>query len=357
MFFEVGDRRSAAQEYQKFTAATVQAAPVYLNSKATAEKACEIIKEAASQGAQLIAFPEVFISGYAYWSWFMSPLRGSSWFKRFFLSSVFADGPEVQLVQRAAERYKVNVVIGINERSPNSMGTVYNTNLTIGVDGKLLNRHRKLVPTFAEKVVWGSGDGRGIRAVKTSIGRLGSLACGENTNTLARFSLLAQGEQVHVMNYMAYPFVKSYDTTIGMKIRGAAHSFEGKVFTLVSTSAMSDEIVDALGTTAEYRDLLTGTPNAFSGIYGPDGQLRSAGITDREGIDYAEIDLNECIELKQFHDILGHYNQFNVFELRLNGRIMNPSYEIDVDQQVPMRSLGADRVVGLESGTMPSASE
>ena len=117
-------------------------------------------------------------------------------------------------------------MIGVNESVPYSLGTVFNTNLIIGPGG-LLGRHRKLVPTFAEKLTWASGDGSSLR-VHDDFGRIGVLACGENTNTLARLRLLAQGELIHIANYIAFPFVANYDMPEAIRIRAGAHSFEGR---------------------------------------------------------------------------------------------------------------------------------
>lgn len=312
--------QATADRYPKFVAAAVQAAPAFLDTRATTEKACRLIDEAAGHGATLIAFPEVFIAGYPYWNWMMSPLEGSEWFRKLYLSAIDVPGPEVRALQRAAERHGATVVIGVNERSPVSMGTIYNTNLVIDAEGRLIGRHRKLVPTFAEKLTWGSGDGSTITVYETAIGRLGTLACGENTNTLARFALLAQGEQVHVANYIAFPFTKNYDMPEAIKIRAGAHSFEGKVYTVVACSAMSDEIRDMLGTTSKAREQLSGTPNAFSGIFGPHGTLISQPLIDDEGIVYGEIDITASIEPKQFQDIIGHYNRFDIFNLTVNAR-------------------------------------
>src|SRR6185295_3339822 len=131
-----------------------------------------------------------------------------------------------------------------------------------------------------------------LRVHETRFGPLGVLACGENTNTLARYTLLAQGELVHVANYIAFPFVSNYDMPEAIRIRAGAHSFEGKIFTIVACSAMSPELVATLKPTPAHEKLLTGTPNAFSGIYGPDGRLVSEPMIDREGIVYADIDLS-----------------------------------------------------------------
>jgi predicted amidohydrolase len=310
-------------EFKPFKAAAVQAAPVFLDAAATVEKVCALAREAAGNGAELVVFPEVFVAGYPYWNWYMSPLEGSPWFAKLQKSSIQVPGPEVDRLIAEAARLDITVVIGINESVPYSLGTVFNTNLVIGPQG-LIARHRKLVPTFAEKLTWASGDGSSLRVHETKFGPLGVLACGENTNTLARYTLLAQGELIHVANYIAFPFICNYDMPEAIRIRAGAHSFEGKIFTIVACSAMSPELVATLKPTPAQEKMLTGTPNAFSGIYGPDGRLVGDPIIDKEGIAYAEIDLNRCIEPKQYHDILGHYNRFDIFRLEVNRTPLEP---------------------------------
>ena len=309
--------------FRVFKAAAVQAAPVFLDAEATVDKACALAAEAARAGAALVVFPEVFVAGYPYWNWYLSPLEGSRWFVRLQQSSVQVPGPQTEKLCEQAARLGIYIVIGVNESVPYSLGTVFNTNLIIGPEG-LIARHRKLVPTFAEKLTWTSGDGSSLRVHQTKFGPLGVLACGENTNTLARYTLLAQGELVHVANYIAFPFVSNYDMPDAIRIRAGAHSFEGKIFTIVACSAMSPALIAVLNPTPAHEKLLTGTPNAFSGIYGPEGRLVSEPIVDQEGIVYADIDLNRCIEPKQYHDILGHYNRFDIFTLEVNRTPLEP---------------------------------
>lgn len=309
-----------------FKAAAVQAAPIFLDTDATVDKACALISEAAGNGAALIAFPEVFVAGYPYWSWVMTPVEGSPWFQKLCQSAIEVPGPEIQRIAEAARSHGVHVVVGVNERSPIGIATLYNTMVFIGPDGRILGRHRKLVPTWAEKMTWAHGDGSSLRVYETEIGRLGGLACGENTNTLARYSLLAQGELVHVASYIALPVAPAdYDMAEAIRVRAAAHCFEGKVFTVVSCSTISEEIIAAMTATHPHvRETLMRKNSAFSGILGPDGRVVGEPLIDEEGIVYAEIDLNRCIQPRQMHDIIGHYNRFDVFDLRVNRRAQRP---------------------------------
>ena len=300
--------------------AAVQASPVFMDTDATVDKVCALIKEAAGNGAQLIAFPEVFISCYPYWSWFMSPVEGSPWFEKLARSAIEIPGPEIRRVAQAAKANNAFVVIGVNERSKHGVSTIYNTLVFISPEGKIVGRHRKLVPTWAEKLTWSNGDGSSLRVYDTPIGKIGGLACGENTNTLARFSLLAQGEMLHIASYISLPVAPpDYDMSEAIKVRAMAHSFEGKVFTIVSCSTVTDDIINLFTDTHPQADTLLRRENsAFSGVIGPDGRVVGTPLIDKEGIVYADCDLSKCIQPRQMHDITGHYNRFDVFNLQVN---------------------------------------
>ena len=305
--------------FPKFKAAAVQTSPVFLNVDKTIEKAISFIKEASSNGAQLIAFPEVFVAGYPYWNWIMTPVQGSKWYEQLYKNSVAVTDESMKPLFKAAKDFNMHVVIGINERG-DSYGEIYNTNLIIDNHGTLIGKHRKLVPTWAEKLTWSSGDGSSLKVYKTEIGPIGTLACGENTNTLARFTLLSQGELIHIANYISLPVAPpDYNMAEAIKIRAAAHSFEGKLFTVVSCSTISKEIMEVLKPDVpNIQELLTRKSSAFSGIIGPNGAVVGEPLIDDEGIVYADIDLEKCIQPKQMHDILGHYNRFDIFDLRVN---------------------------------------
>lgn len=306
-------------EFHKFKAAAVQTSPVFLNVEKTIDKAIGFIKEASANGAQLIAFPEVFVAGYPYWNWIMTPVQGSAWYEKLYKASVAVPSPEIDRLLLAAKENNIHIVIGINERGA-SYGEIYNTNLIIDNHGKLIGKHRKLVPTWAEKLTWSSGDGSSLKVYQTEIGPIGTLACGENTNTLARFTLLSQGELIHIANYISLPVAPpDYNMAEAIKIRAAAHSFEGKLFTIVSCSTVSQEIMDVLKEDVpNVEELLSRKSSAFSGFIGPNGAVIGEPLIDDEGIVYADIDLSKCIQPKQMHDILGHYNRFDIFDLRVN---------------------------------------
>lgn len=309
-----------------FRAAAVQDAPVFLDAMATAEKAASLIEEAAGNGAELVVFPEVFIPGYPYWSWITDPVTGSAWFERLVKASVLLPGPEIAVVCQAARQAGVVVVIGVNERDPHSLGSIYNTLVFIGADGEIFGRHRKLVPTWAEKLTWAGGDGSSLKVYDTPLGPLGGLACGENTNTLARFALLAQGELIHAASYISLPVAPAdYDMAEAIRLRATSHSFEGKLFTIVSTSTLSEEIISAMeDVRSDARAMLERKSSAWSGVIGPDGRTVGEPLIDEAGIVYADIDLNRCIQPKQMHDIVGHYNRFDIFKLEVNTALQTP---------------------------------
>ncbi len=309
--------------FPKFNAAAVQAAPVFLNREATVEKACRLILEAADRGVRLIVFPEAFIAAYPYWNRLDNPFRGKKYFRELVKNSVGVPSPATEKLCDCARRTNAMVIIGINEKIPETLGTIFNSNLIINRHGEIIGCHRKLVPTFIEKLTWGGGDGRSLRVYDTECGKVGTLICGENLNTLARFALVAQGEQVHAANYPGQPRGDEADHDIRhtIEIRSAAHSFEGKVFTIAACSVFTREIADLLGDTEEKRRMVSKGSIGLSGIFGPNGKLLTTPLdSNEEGMVIAEIDIEQIIEAKLHHDIAGNYNRFDVLSLNFNRR-------------------------------------
>jgi nitrilase len=322
--------------FPKFKAAAIQAAPVFLDREATVEKSGRLIEEAAAKGAELIAFPEVYIPAYPWWHRLDNPYRGHKYFRELVKNSVEIPSPAMDRVCECARKFNVFVVMGINERVPETLGTIYNTNVLIDRKGKILGAHRKLVPTFAEKLTWGGGDGSTLKVYDTDIGKLGMLNCGENTNSLARYALIAQGEQVHIANYPGQPAgdESKYDLAHAIEIRSAAHAFEGKLFNVVSCCVFTPEIAKILGDTEEKKRMVSNGSMGLTAIYGPDGK-RLAGPLDpnEEGMVVAEIDIEKIIEQKLQHDIVGHYQRFDVLSLNLNRRPLKPIWDMGAGEE------------------------
>src|SRR5690349_12941446 len=318
-------------DYPKFKACAAHVAPIFLDAPATIQKACSLIAEAAGAGARLIAFPESFVPGFPLWAPVQAPIKNHEFFKRMAANSIQVPGPEVSALCEAAREHSITVSVGISERSPISVGCLWNCNLLIGSEGTLLNHHRKLVPTFYEKLVWSNGDGAGLRVNETPIGKIGMLICGENTNPLARYSLIAQGEQVHISSYPpVWPTRPSnepgrYDLAAAIRIRAGAHAFEGKVFNVVSSAFFDKSAFKAMnGLERSARDTLEQSPQAVSMVIGPSGEVISDTLCESEGLLYQEIDISQCVEPKQLHDVVGYYNRFDVFDLKVNRKRLSP---------------------------------
>ena len=347
--------------YPVFTAAAAHVAPVFLERELTVAKACNLIREAARNGAQLIAFPETYIPAFPVWSALWAPIRNHEFFARLAGQSLVLPGAELTRLCEAARSNGIFVSIGINERSDASVGCLWNANLLIGDDGQVLNHHRKIVPTFYEKLVWANGDGAGLKACDTRIGRIGMLICGENTNPLARYTLMAQGEQVHISTYPpVWPTREpkaggNYDLASAIRIRAGAHSFEAKAFNIVSSGFMDRKMRDTLvKIDPAVAAVLDNTPRAVSVVIGPSGEPVSDMLRDEEGILYHEIDINECVEPKQFHDVVGYYNRFDIFDLRVNRERLKPiafeGRESGVDEAAPEApATSEERVVRFRS--------
>lgn len=290
-----------SMSFPKFKVAAVQAAPVFLDLEKTLDKALSLIAEASRNGANLVAFPEVFIAGYPYWNRLENVFKTTSFFVEMLKNSVAIPGPVTERLREAAEKACIHLVMGVNERSGNTLGTLYNTNLVIGPDGRILLKHRKLMPTYVEKVLWGFGDGSSLRVLNTAIGKLGTLICGENANPLARFALIAQGEEVHVSNYPSIPsadYSGGYSNvgTNDVQLRGATHAFEGKVFHVVVSSVIDATVIDKLGDTEEKRRILSSPQSGFTGIFAPGGKLMTDTVFQgQEEIVYATCDIEAII--------------------------------------------------------------
>ena len=320
-----------ASTYPAFKAALAHVAPIFLDRDATVDKCCALIAEAARNGARLVAFPEAYVPAFPAWAALNAPIDNHEFFLRLAANCVRVPGPEVSAIAQAARRAGIFVSVGVNEGTEASVGCIWNANLLIGEDGAVLNHHRKIVPTFFEKLVWANGDGAGLRVVETAVGRIGALICGENTNPLARYALMAQGEQVHVASYPPIWPTRdparggNYDLANAIRIRAGAHSFEAKCFTVVVSGCMDGRMRRELGKIGrETARILDHTPRGVSMVIGPTGDVVSEVAETEETLLYCDIDVAQCVEPKQFHDVVGYYNRFDIFKLTVNRSANRP---------------------------------
>lgn len=326
--------------YPAYKVAAAHVAPVFLDLEATVRKTCAVIEEAARHGAQLVAFPETYIPAFPVWCAVRAPIYNHEFFTRLAANAMLIPGPELARIAETARKCGVFVSLGVNEGTKASVGCIWNTNVLIGDDGRILNHHRKLVPTFFEKLVWANGDGAGLAVSETRLGRIGMLICGENTNPLARYTLMAQGEQVHISTYPpVWPTRDpkgggNYNLAGAIRIRAGAHAFEAKAFNIVVSSFMDAAMHDALADgDPEIARILESSPRGVSMVIGPTGEVVGDILSDSEGILYVDIDLAACVEPKQFHDVVGSYNRFDIFKLTVNRAANRPiTFEASADE-------------------------
>ena len=314
-----------------YKVAAAHVAPVFLKLAATVDKACALIREAVGHGAQIIVFPEVFVPAFPVWCALRAPIHNHDLFCELATNTMRVPGPELTKIAQTARSCGVFVSLGFNEGTDTSVGCIWNANILLSDDGQVLCHHRKIVPTFYEKLIWSPGDGAGLKVCPTRLGRLGMLICGENTNPLARFTLLADGEQVH---FSTYPPVwpshdpatgTNYDLKKAIEIRAGAHAFEGKVFNIVASGFLDKDAREKLALLCpEAATILDSSPRGVSAVFGPDGLPIGQMQQDEEGLLYADIDLSRSLVPKQFHDVVGGYNRFDIFKLSVDRSARRP---------------------------------
>jgi predicted amidohydrolase len=299
--------------------AAIQAAPVYMELEASLKRALSLISEAASLGAQIVVFPETWLPGYPAWLdccrdvalWDYEPVKRV--YARLVENSVVVPGPATDALAAAARDNSVVLNISVHERVKEGpgRGTLYNTMLTFNDDGRLLNRHRKIMPTYTERMIWGQGDGSSLKAVETSAGRTGGLICWEHWMPLARQALHVSGEEIHIA---AWPQVKEMNL-----VASRHYAFEGRCFVVACGALMRArdlppelELIESLKNDADSLTLRGG-----SAIIAPDGRVIAGPVFDEETILTADIDTSRIAEESLTLDVTGHYSRPDIFEFEL----------------------------------------
>ena len=297
--------------------AVVQRPPVLLNRDATMKAAVQHLHEAADSGAALIVFPETYVPGYPVWIWSLRPggdyeLTGRI-HRELLENSVDLTSGDLQPLRDAAAERGVVVVVGIHERDGQfSRATLYNTLVTIGSDGSVLNHHRKLIPTNPERMIWGQGDGTGLRVVDATFGRLGGLICWENYMPLARFALYAQGVEIYVAS--------TWDSGGGWLGSMQHIAREGRCWVIGSGCSLRTADVPP---TFPGRNELFGNDVDWlnpgdSVVVAPDGEIVAGPLHEQHDILFADIDVGRAAAERRVLDVAGHYNRDDIFHLTVD---------------------------------------
>lgn len=291
------------------TVAAVQATPVFLDRDATTDKVCALVKEAAGAGAELIVFSESFIPAYPDWVWRTPAWSDSEFVKRLYANAVSVPGPVLQRIGEAAAAANAYVVVGVTEVDG---GTLYNTLLYVGPDGRLLQRHRKLMPTGGERTVWGMGDGSELGVVSTPFGVVGGLLCWENYMPLARAAIYAQQCDI----YLA-PTWDTSDTWVGtlQHIAKEGRQYVIGVAPLLRGSDVPEELRGTLyGAEDDWMS------RGMTTIVAPGGKVIAGPAMEREQILCVDLDLAAVREQRRMFDPVGHYSRPDVFTLHVDTR-------------------------------------
>ena len=300
--------------------ALIQARPVYYDRAKTVSKALSLISDAAGQGAQLAALPETFFPGYPAWldyavdyaRWDHPPTKRL--YARLAANSMALDSPELRQLREAAREHGIVIALGINERVAKGRGnrSLYNSIVIIDADGAIRNHHRKLRPTYTEQLVWAAGDGAGLRAVDTAVGRVGGLICWEHWMPHARQALHISDESIHIA---LWPAVKEIH-----QIASRHYAFEGRVFVLAVGGIMPASDFPA---ELDLPDELRAQPEALllnggSAVIAPDGNYLVEPVYDQETILYADLDLTRIAEEQMTLDVTGGYARDDIFTFEVN---------------------------------------
>ena len=296
------------------TVAAVHAAPEFLDVEGSVAKAADWITKAGRQGASLVVFPEVFVPGFPYWINTHPPIVQAGLHARYAAASVDLDGPALAPVLAAARAAGTHVVLGVNERAGDSL---YNTQVFIDDLGRIIGRHRKLQPTFAERTVWAQGDGSTLTVWDTSIGRLGGLVCWEHTMNLARHALIGQGEQIHAGSWPALSTLVGFTDVFDQQVEAMSrnHAITGQCFVIVSMSPVTQQMLDVIHDALGPQEFLTVGGGWSAVIHPMTPYLAGPHTGPEEKLVLADIDLADIAGVKVFVDATGHYARPEVLRL------------------------------------------
>ncbi|WP_144579085.1 Nit6803 family nitrilase [Agrobacterium sp. DE0009] len=281
-------------------AAAVQIAPDLTSRAGTVERVLNAIAEAADKGAELIVFPETFVPWYPYFSFVLPPVQQGPEHLRLYEEAVTVPSAETRAVADAARKRNAVIVLGVNERDH---GSLYNTQLIFDADGSLKLKRRKITPTYHERMIWGQGDGAGLKVVDTAVGRMGALACWEHYNPLARYTLMAQHEEIHASHFPGSLVGPIFGEQIEVTMRH--HALESGCFVVNATGWLNEgQIASIHPDPALQKGLRDG---CMTCIITPEGRHVVPPLTSGEGILIGDLDMRLITKRKRMMDSVGHY--------------------------------------------------
>ncbi len=292
-------------------AAAVQIAPDLTSCEGTVDRVCRALAEAAGKKAALAVFPETFIPYYPYFSFVEPPVSMGKEHLRLYENAVEIPGWVPEILSQQAARYGMVLVVGVNERDH---GSLYNTQLIFDADGTLALQRRKITPTYHERMVWGQGDGSGLKVVETEVGRVGALACWEHYNPLARYALMAQHEEIHCAQFPGSMVGPVFADQMEVTIRH--HALESGCFVVNATGWLTDDQVNAISPDPRMRKALRG--GCYTAIISPEGVPLTEPITEGEGMAIADLDFDLITKRKRMMDSVGHYSRPDLLSLRIH---------------------------------------